>query len=245
MIEIFLHSVFFYSPRFFLWCCVEYYSFNIFKLSSEKMNVTQCYAIAAGGCIALLFIVNTLVRLSWLWKPCIALLRKHFQYSLLLRRHRFLKSWTHVQMTFELIYFAVNAFCICFKISTASDVITRAKHLSLINMMSTYLEFHLSFVCILFDVSLFTYRLFHASTRTMSIILDVLHAVISAVDKTSLSTKKSEQIFKIIVDCRVFNELISTDLRIKRFFSWSHCVCFRRTYFVEFRMSFSFAFIRV
>lgn len=33
------------------------------------MDVTQFYAIVAGGCIALLFIVHTLIRLSWLSNP--------------------------------------------------------------------------------------------------------------------------------------------------------------------------------
>ena len=214
------------------------------KLSPEKMDVTQCYAIAAGGCIALLFIVNTLVRLSWLLKPCIALLRKYFQYPLL-RRHRLLGPWTRAQVAFELIYFAANAFCTCFKVSTAGDVATRAGHLSLINMVPAYLGFHLSFVCTLLGVSLSTYRLFHASTGTMSIILGVLHAVISAIGKTSLSTKGSEQIFKMIVSCHVPDELIPAELRIRRSFPWSHCVCFRRAYFAAFRTSSSFALIRV
>lgn len=171
------------------------------------MDVTQFYAIAAGGCIALLFIVHTLIRLSWLFKPCVALLRKYFLYPLLLRRHRLLGPWTRAQVASQLIYFAANAFCTCFKISTASDVATRAGHLSLINMVPAYLGFHLSFVCTLLGVSLPTYRLFHASTGTMSIILDLLHAVISAVGKPTLGMKGSGQIFKMIVGCCVPNEI--------------------------------------
>lgn len=38
--------------------------FNIFKSVRKAMDVTQFYAIAAGGCIALLFIVQNLIRLS-------------------------------------------------------------------------------------------------------------------------------------------------------------------------------------
>lgn len=73
-------------------------------------------------------------------------------------------------------------------------------------MVPTYLGFHLSFVCTLLDVSLFTYRLFHASTGTMSIILGLLHAVISAVGKPTLGMKGSGLIFKMIVGCCVPNE---------------------------------------
>ena len=173
------------------------------------MDVTQYYAIAAGGCIALLFIVQTLIRISWLFIPCIALLRKFFLCPLLLRRHRLLGPWTRAQVAIELIYLAVNALCACFRVSTASNVATRARYLSLINMMPTYFEFHLSFVCTLLGISLPTYRLFHASTGTMSVILNVLHAVISAAAKPSLGWKRSEQVFQMIVSCCVLEELHS------------------------------------
>ena len=171
------------------------------KSIPKEMDVTQFYTIAAGGCIALWLIVHTLIRLSWLFRPCDALLRKYFLYPLLLRRHRLLGPWTRAQVAFELIYFAANAFCTCFMISTASDVATRAGHLSLINMVPAYFGFHLSFVCTLLGVSLPTYRLFHASTGTMSIILGVIHVVISAAGKPGLSTKGSQQVFQMIVSC--------------------------------------------
>ena len=165
------------------------------------MDVTQFYAIAAGGCIALLFIVHTLIRLSWLFKPCDALLRKHFLYPLLLRRHRLLGPWTRAQVAFELIYFAANVFCACFKVSAASDVATRAGHLSLINMVPAYFGFYLSFVCTLLGVSLPIYRLFYTSTGTISIILGVLYTVINAASKPSQGTEGSGQVFKMIAGC--------------------------------------------
>ena len=171
--------------------------------------MTQFYAIAAGGCIALLFIVHTLIRLSWLFEPCDALLRKYFLYPLLLRRHRLLGPWTRAQVAFELIYSAANAFCACFKVSTASDVATRAGHLSLINMVPAYFGFHLSFVCTLLGVPLPTYRLFHASTGTMSVILGILHAIINTASKPNLGTRGSGQVFKLMVGCCVPDEVHS------------------------------------
>ena len=173
------------------------------------MDAIQYYAIAAGGCITLLFVVCTLTRLSWLFIPFMILLRKCFLYPLLLRRHRFLGPSTCAQMVFELIYFAVNAFCAFFKVSTMSDVATRAGHLSLINMVPAYFGFHLSFVCTLPGVSLLRYRLFHASTGTMSIMLDVLHAIISTAAKPRLSTRGLRQVFKLIVSYCVFENFQS------------------------------------
>lgn len=161
--------------------------------------MTQFYAIAAGGCIALSLFIHTLIRLTWLCKPCGALVRKYFLHPLLLRRHRLLGPWTRAQVAFALIYFAANAFCTCFRVSTASDVATRAGHLSLINMVPAYFGFHLSFVCTLLGISLPRYRIFHASTGTMSIILGVIHAIIDAASKPSLGTRGSGQAFKLIV----------------------------------------------
>ena len=171
----------------------------MFESIKNKTDVTQFYAIAAGGCIALLFIVRTLTRLRWLLKPGDALLRKHFLYPLLLRRHRLLGPWTRARVAFQVIYLAANVFCTCFKVSTASEAATRAGHLSLINMVPAYFGLHLSFVCTLLGVSLPTYRLFHASTGTMSVLLGLLHAVINAIGKPVLGTKESKQVFELIV----------------------------------------------
>jgi len=103
-------------------------------------------------------------------------------------------------VTFQLIYLEGNVFCTCFKISTASEATTRAENLSLINMMSTYFEFHLSFICDLLDVSLLLYRLFHASTETMFVLLDLLHVIIHTAGKSSPSMSDFEPLFELIVD---------------------------------------------
>ncbi len=103
-------------------------------------------------------------------------------------------------MAFALIYFAANAFYTCFRVSTTSDVATRAGHLSLINLVPAYFRFHLSFVYTLLGVSLPRYRLFYALTGTISIILSMLYAIINAAGKPSLGTKGSGQAFKLIIN---------------------------------------------
>ncbi len=163
------------------------------------MDVTQFYAIAAGGCIILLFIIHSLIRLSRFIKLCDTLLRKHLVYPLLLRRHRLLGPWTRAQVVFQLIYLGGNVFCTCFKVSTASEAATRAGNLSLINMMPAYFGFHLSFICDLLGVSLPLYRLFHASTGTMSVLLGLLHVIIHTAGKPSLSRSGSGPLFELIV----------------------------------------------
>ena len=165
--------------------------------------------IIVGGCVALLFVVHTLTQLSWLLKPCHSLLRKYLLYPLLLRRHRLLGPWTRAEAAFELIYLAANIICTCFKVSSASDVAARAGNLSLVNLVPAYFGFHLSFVCTILDLSLPTYRRFHASTGTMSAILGVIHTVINVAGKSSLGIKGPEQAFRLLVGCSVPNELDS------------------------------------
>ena len=87
----------------------------------------------------------------------------------------------------------------------ASEAATRAGYLSLINMVPAYFGLHLSFVCTLLGVSLPTYRPFHASTGTMSVLLGLLHAVINAIGKPVLGTKESKQVFELIVSQHIPN----------------------------------------
>ncbi len=172
----------------------------------KKMNVTQFYAIVASNCIILLFIIHSLIHLSQFIKLCNTLLQKHLVYSLLLQWHYLLRSWTCAQMIFQLIYLEDNVFCTCFKISTASEAITCMKNLLLINMMLTYFEFHLSFICNLLDVSLSLYRFFHASIEIMFILLDLLHVIIHTTDKSSLSKSDFKLLFELIVDHCAFQK---------------------------------------
>ena len=170
--------------------------------------MTQLYAIVTGGCIALLFLVRTLIRLCWLFKPSNILLRKHILYPFLLRRHRLLGPWTRAQVAYQVIYLAANIFCTCFKVSTASDAATRAGFLSLINMVPAYFGLHLSFICTLLGVSLPSYQVFHRSIGTISVLLSLLHTVINAVGRPLLGIKESKQVFELTVSQCIPNKSI-------------------------------------
>ena len=84
-----------------------------------------------------------------------------------------------------------------FRLSNKREAATHAEHLSLINMVSAYFEFHMSFVSDLLSISLFKYRIFHASTEYISVLLDLLHVIMS--DKSMLLMNETSQLFKLIV----------------------------------------------
>ena len=159
--------------------------------------------MAAGGCIALLLIIRIVIRVRWLFRPGDILLRKYFLYPLLLRRHRLLGPWTRAGVIYQIIYLTANIFCICFKVSTASDMAKRAANLSLINMVPAYFSLYLSFVCTLLGVQLPKYRIFHRSIGTISVLLGLLHTTVEATGKPLLSPNNSTQIFKLIVSCLI------------------------------------------
>ena len=155
------------------------------------MDAPQFYAIAAGGSIVLLFFINSATHLTRFLGPCRTLIQKYFLLLTLVRRHRFFGPWTFAQVSFQLIYLIANIFCASFGVSTAKEAGVRAAHLSLINMMPTYFEFHLSFICDLLRVSLTTYRLFHAFTGIMSVLFELLHVLIHATSKPSFKVNET------------------------------------------------------
>ena len=163
------------------------------------MDTVQFYAIAAGGCIALVLIIRFVAHLAKLLTSCSTWLHKHVLFPMIVRRHRFLGPWTRAQVLSQLIYLAANIFCLSFRAPNVAQVSVRAGHLSLINMMPAYFGCHLSFICDILGVPLSAYRLFHASTGTMSIVLALLHVVIHVVPKVSPVLDGSGGLYGLVV----------------------------------------------
>jgi hypothetical protein len=69
----------------------------------------------------------------------------------------------------------INIFCDTFRVSSIADVGTRAENLSLINVMPSYLAYHLSFMSDMLSLSLRTYRTIHATIEIMSVTLKLIH----------------------------------------------------------------------
>lgn len=172
------------------------------------MDAPLFYAIAAGGGIVILLFINATTHLTKFLEPCRMLIWKYFLLPTLVGRHRFLGPWSFAQVSFQLIYLVVNIFCASFRVSTAKEASVRAAHLSLINMMPAYFGFHLSFVCDLLGVLMTTYRLFHASTGTMSVLFELLHVLIHATSKPSFKVGESWQMFELIVSVAASNQSV-------------------------------------
>lgn len=169
------------------------------------MDAPLFYAVAAGGTIVLLLFINSATHLTRFLEPFWTLIWKYFLLPTLVGRHRFFGPWTFAQVSFQLVYLVANIFCASFRVLTAKEVSVRAAHLSLINMMPAYFGFHLSFISDLLGVSLATYRLFHASTGTISVLFGLLHILIHAISKPSFQVGEPWQMFRLIVSVAASN----------------------------------------
>ena len=164
------------------------------------MNVTQIYTIATGTVFSLCIIVCAALLFVRLLRSCNMFVAKFFLYPLMLWQHWFFRPWTWAQVFFHLLYLAVNIFCSTFQVSTVREVSNHTGTLSLINMMSFYFTYHLSFISDILGLFLLTYRCIHASTGAMSVFLGLVHVIINVVTTINLNLfSASDQLFRFIV----------------------------------------------
>ena len=75
--------------------------------------------------------------------------------------------------------------------------------------MPAYFGFHLSFICDRLGVLLATYRLFHTSIGTISVLFGLLYVLIHAASKPSIKVGELWQIFGLIVSVAASNKSTS------------------------------------
>lgn len=162
------------------------------------MDITQIYAIAAGGIFFMFILANCLHYISQLIKHASFFTFKHLIYPYLLNRHRFFGPWTRASVLVQLTYMTLNVFCVTFQVSTVSQAGLRAGTLSLINMIPLFAGPHHSFLADLLCVSLNAYRSVHCSAGLMSFVLALFH-VLASVSLASFSLAKGQYLFELLV----------------------------------------------
>lgn len=161
------------------------------------MDVPQIYATAAGGFFLVFILVNFLSRTV---RERIALFTsKHLTYPYFIHRHRLLGPWTRGGILVQLIYIALNVFCLGFRVSTLPKGGLRAGNLSLANMIPLLAGPHLSFLADILGFRLGTYRRVHRSAGVMSFALLLSNVLVVAFQRTSLSLRIPEHLYGTIV----------------------------------------------
>jgi len=183
------------------------------------MDVPQIYATAAGGFSLVLILVNFL---SPTVRERITLFTsKHLTYPYFVHRHRLIGPWTRSGVLVQLLYIALNAFCLGFRSSTLSRAGLRAGNLSLANMIPVFAGPHLSFLADILGFRLGAYRYVHRSAGLMSFALLLFHVLVVVIQRTSISVGVPEHLYGIIVGpCCRSRCLVLTVYRQDR-----RCVC--------------------
>ncbi len=169
-------------------------------LSFFAMDISQIYATAAGGLFLAFILVNLTTPSVREWFS--VFVSKHLTYPYFLRRHRLLGPWTRSGVLLQLVYVAMNAFCLGFRVSTLSKAGLRAGNLSLANMIPLFAGPHLAFLADVLGFRLGTYRQIHRSAGLMSFAHLLFHLLVVAVKRTSFSLKIPEHLYGTIVSPR-------------------------------------------
>lgn len=141
------------------------------------METTQIYAIAVGGLVVLLMIINVLSSFKHGVQSLNMFRSKYVTCPLVVQRHRFLGPWSPADIIVQSLYLLLNGFCLFFRVASLKEVGNRAGTLSMINMAPLFFGFHLSFLADLFGLSLSNCRRIHRSTGLMSMALLILQNI--------------------------------------------------------------------
>ena len=165
------------------------------------MDVTDIYAIAAGGLYGIILFVNFVTRsISFLRTYLSVIILRHVIYPFFLRRHRVLGPWTRSSVLLHTFYWAGTIFCGSFGASNFATAAARAGILSLINMIPLYSGFHLSFVADMLGISLKSYRHLHGSIGRMIGALTIFHVVVNVAQDVQFSSQTPTKLWGLIVN---------------------------------------------
>lgn len=151
------------------------------------MEISEAYAIAVGGSVVLLFLVNSPPYIIRLAEYLSMLTSKYLTYPYLLSRHRLLGPWSRAGFSLQLIYIIANILCLsfrdilCFNFRTASlsEFCLRAGTLTIVNMIPLFAGPHLSNLADLLGVTLRIFQCIHRSIGLMSFSLAIVHVLIA------------------------------------------------------------------
>ncbi len=180
-----------YSRQLFLFVLIVYYWFI--------MKITQIYAIIADDVFLLLMFIKDCSFIQQVLQSLNIIISRYLIYSLVVQRHRLLRSWSSVDILLQLLYISLNVFCVIFRVTFFDEAKDRTETLSIINMTSLFFDLHLSFLADLLDLSLFNYRRIHRFAGIMSFALVALHIFVAVHHDSTYFLRVSGNLYLLIV----------------------------------------------
>ena len=163
------------------------------------MEITQIYAIVAGGVFLLLMFMKGFPFIQQVLQSLNITISRYLTYPWVVRRHRLLGPWSPADILLQLFYVSINVFCVTFRVTSFDKVGDRAGTLSIINMAPLFFGLHLSFLADLLGLSLSNYRRIHRSAGIMSFALVALHIFAAVHHDPAYSLRVSENLYLLIV----------------------------------------------
>lgn len=135
------------------------------------MEVAAIYAIAAGGILlALLLIQTRSVLIGWT-ESLSVLLSRYLTLPVLIRRHRIWGLWTRSGVLIYMIYISTNITLVFLKTDSFAGAGRRAGELALINLIFPLSALHLGYLADLLGIKWRTCRKIHHATGWMVVAL--------------------------------------------------------------------------
>ena len=164
------------------------------------MEITQIYAIVAGGFFLLLMFMKDFSFIQQVLQSLNIIIFRYLTYSLIVRRHRLLRPWSPADVLLQLLYISLNVFCVTFRVTSFDETKDRAGTLSIINMTPLFFDLHLSFLIDLLGLSLSNYRRIHRFARIMSFALVALYTFAVVHHDLTYSLRVPENLYLLIVN---------------------------------------------
>ncbi|KAF2258055.1 hypothetical protein CC78DRAFT_538086 [Lojkania enalia] len=181
------------------------------------MEITQLYAIAAGGILLALMLVNSRPYIEAFLRAVSLPVSKHLTYPRIIHRHRYFGPWSRADVIFQLFYIMANSFCVGFRVPDVSTAGLRAANLSLINMVPNFAGSHLSFLADILGVPLSTYQQIHRSSGIMSVSLLIFHVLTIIGSRNPFPLQVAENLWGLIGGSSLFILLLLSSPFLRSF----------------------------
>lgn len=169
------------------------------RLVMRSIDLTEGYAIAVGGILLILVLVESLSHLGWFFRTVYLWISKHLIYPYALRRHRGIGPWSRATVLIQLAYITAKMICLSFRNPSLSEAGPRAGNLSLINLIPVFAGPHHGFLAERIGLSLSSLRRVHRSASLTSFSLALFHVLVTVANRKSFPLSRSGNIFTVIV----------------------------------------------
>lgn len=163
------------------------------------MEITQIYAVAAGGVFLILMIIKGFPFIQHVLRSLAITISKYLTYPFVVRRHRLLGPWSPADVLLQLLYIALNILCVTFRVTSFNEAGDRAGTLSIVNMAPLFFGLHLSFLADLLGLSSSNYRRIHRSAGIISFALVTLHLLAAVHGDPTYSLHVRGNLYLLIV----------------------------------------------